>query len=407
MRFDLASAPAGDSFSRASSLGRYRKAVELLTKKPNSTLDYHHDAFPSLKRVNDLRKVHTRTDKVQELLAEKLFRHENKKALKNVIQPSMECDPHQHEYVDIGILSCDTNEYCAESNKSVMGGICTPMQDPHLRHLQKNVTALDSINLLCNLDQNSPKVNCEICTTDEAAYTGEFSCVYTSDCITIPGLCGDDSESFDFCGTDNLKAIVNGTEYYHRESCFDITSPVQFSYCDTITIKGEELECTQSINGVECNTCTFYYNPETGNFCQAFDCTNTDLGADGNDCSISLVGAMAFGYLYQKLPCPNGCSLCGAGLYMSASTNDFTTDNGESVNCFGYQMNALTGDFATNDFCQSLTDNVQEPCGCIGNPNANVTENPASTSSASAMSTVIAIALTIGASIIVLGVGDV
>jgi hypothetical protein len=42
-------------------------------------------------------------------------------------------------------------------------------------------------------------------------------------------------------------------------------------------------------------------------------------------------------------------------------TNDFITDDGKSVNCFGYQMNVLTGDFAINDFCQSLTDNVQDP----------------------------------------------
>jgi hypothetical protein len=95
-------------------------------------------------------------------------------------------------------------------------------------------------------------------------------------------------------GMDNLNGVVNGQEYYRRESCFDITSPVQFSYCDTVTIKGDELECTQSINGIDCNTCTFYYVPETGAFCQAFDCTNKDLGVEGNDCSISLVGALAF-----------------------------------------------------------------------------------------------------------------
>jgi hypothetical protein len=419
MRFTIATTLMVDSFSSASSLDLHFKAVELLTRKPYSPSDGDdnvHDAFPSLKRVKDMRKTHTRTDKVQELLADELFHKDNVHSLKNVRRP-IECDPHQDGDADIGVLSCGSTQYCVESNKSSLGGFCTPRQDSHDRQLQRNITALDSITLLCNLDQSSPDVNCETCTTDEAAYTGEFSCVYTSDCVNVPGLCGDAGQSFDFCGVDNLKGVVNGQEYYHRESCFEITSPVQFSYCDSVTIKGEELECTQSINGVDCNTCTFYYIPETGGFCQAFDCTNTELGVEGNDCTISLVGALAFGYMYEKLPCPNGCSLCGAGLYMSTSTNDFTTDNGQSVNCFGYQMNALTGDFATNDFCQSLTDNVQEPCGCVANPNGNGTNSPGSTdnpgptaspgSAASAQPTVMAMAVTMGASIVMLGFGGV
>jgi hypothetical protein len=190
--------------------------------------------------------------------------------------------------------SCGTNQYCAESNESSLGGFCIPLQDPNHRHLKSNTTALDSLKAVCNLDENSPNVNCEICTIDEAAYAGEFSCLYTSDCVNVPGLCGEGGQSFDFFGMDNLNGVVYGQEYYRRESCFDITSPVQFSYCDTVTIKGDELECTQSINGIDCNTCTFYYVPETGAFCQAFDCTNKDLGVEGNDCSISLVGALAF-----------------------------------------------------------------------------------------------------------------
>jgi hypothetical protein len=377
MRFAIASTLLVDSLWRVSALELHEKALELLQRNPSHGENRHlHDRFPVLKQVQDLRKKKTvSTEKVQALLSKQLFRENNKQRLQN-FEGKVECRPHRPtEDADVGILTCGANEYCMESTESSLGGFCSLLQD-HQRHLQQNATALDGIQLVCNLDENSPTVNCDVCTTDEAAYTGEFSCTYESNCVTIPGLCGSGT-SFDFCGTDNLKGVVNGQDYYHRESCFDVTSPIPFSYCDSIKAVGDELTCEQSINGVTCNTCTLYYNPETGNECQAFDCTNTDLGVEGNDCSIPLIGALAFGYLYSQLPCPNGCSLCGAGRVMTNSGNDFTTDEGETVNCFGFQLNALTGDFAGNDFCETLVDNVQEPCGCVDDPNPNPTPNNA------------------------------
>ncbi|KAG7374354.1 hypothetical protein IV203_013449 [Nitzschia inconspicua] len=355
MRLAIASVFLADSLSRVSPFELHEKALELLKRDPNtdtSTLQALHEKYPALKEVQELRKNWISKETVQKLL---------KNSLK------VECDPNQQlpteADADIGILSCGDYQYCIESKDSSLGGFCAVVEEASERQLQRNTTALDSISLVCNQAENIAQLTCETCTTDEATYTGEFSCIYTSDCVQVPGLCGDGS-TFPFCGTDTSKAIVNGMDYYHRESCFDISSPVVFSYCDTLTAEGDVLSCEQSINGVTCNSCTLSYNSQTGGLCQSFDCTNTDLGVEGNDCSIPLVGALAFGYLYSTLPCPNGCNLCGENRYMTGANSIFTMGTGETVSCFAFQMNALTGEFADNDYCQTLTETVSEPCGC-------------------------------------------
>lgn len=426
MRFTIASAALlADALSKGAdaSMELHEMARELLTSPdPSETLEVLHKAHPTLmKHFQDLRrqKKPLPSEILQSLKQNGNNKGGNNSILKNF--QKVECDPYAQtleEDADVGVLSCSGDfQYCAESAESALGGYCTTLHEDNLYHRdlqQQNATAIDAIAVLCNLDENSESVTCETCTIDEAAYTGEFSCVYTQDCMKVPGLCGDNSY-FDFCGTDNIKATINGMDYYNRESCFDVTTPIPFSYCDRVLIDGGEVTCEQSINGVTCNSCILYYNAATGGSCQAFDCSNTDLGVKGNDCSVPLIGALTFGYLYSKLPCPDGgCSLCGDGRVMSNNGNMFETDGLGSTNCFSFQMNALTGKFAENDYCTSLTENVEEPCGCVdGGSNLLAPGNPtvpgaaASASGASVWSTVTAAGATaaVSASMVLLSGG--
>jgi hypothetical protein len=372
MRFAIAATLLVDSVARVSSLEFHEKAALWLT---NDKKDHErqHDLMSSNK-VKNLKRNHPKSSqRVQSLLAKK-FANDKDNMLKNANPPKVECDPHHHteaHHPDEGILACGGMfQYCQESDESSLGGFCALSSDEdHSRALQTSSTgtALDAVNLVCNLDENSPNVECSVCTADEATYTGEFDCIYTSECLEVPGLC--DDRTISFCGTDQLSGKVDGEDYYHRQSCFDMTEPTAFAYCDSLTIRGEDLTCEQSINGVTCNSCELAINPQTGEVCQYFDCTNTDFGIEGNDCRITFLEAIAVGYMYSMLPCPDGCSLCGEGQVMGTPANLFQTDAGETVSCLAFQSQAMVGNFSDTDYCTTLTDNVQGPCGCTGATN--------------------------------------
>jgi hypothetical protein len=282
-----------------------------------------------------------------------------------VAKEAVECDPTANG-ADVGILSCGADQYCAESDMSSLGGFCTtnPSDESFGHRNLQNQTFLDYLSGICASEETSPNLSCETCEIDAAAYTASVKCTYTSYCAAINGLCGD-GKTYDFCGVDNRTVDVTGPGLYTYGKCFSMTTPLEFTYCDSFTQSGpEDFSCDVSINGVTCNSCELYYNPSTGGLCQGFNCENTDLGTSGSTCSVSFVQALAVGYLYSTLPCPNGCNLCGEGGTMTNAGANFTLPDGYSISCFVTQNAALTGYFATGDYCTTLPPLVEEPCGC-------------------------------------------
>jgi len=363
MRFALAASIVADSLARGSSSSEIHETAGFVLS--NEEKKGIKGILSSFSKVEGFKKIDQKNERIKSFLGKKCIKEAAaSKSLKNVHENEVkvECDPKSNS-VDVGILSCGANRYCVESDDSALGGICSSVDigGDHLqRKLQENETIIDVISELCAGSEN---FTCDACAIDAAAYTATSKCTYTSYCYPIPGLC-DDGKTYDFCGTDVLEIQVTGQDIYNYRTCLSLTKPLSFNYCDTFIRNGEDFTCDLEINGVACTSCELYYNPVTGDACQVFDCTNTDLGTSGSTCSISFLQAIAVGYLYSTLPCPSGCSLCGEGRYMATAGNNFTLNDGYSLSCFATQSAALQGYFSGYDFCESLKPNVEVDCGC-------------------------------------------
>ncbi|KAG7362241.1 hypothetical protein IV203_025907 [Nitzschia inconspicua] len=311
---------------------------------------------------------------------------------------------------DIGILSCPTGQYCIESSQSSLGGYCHSrvhvveeaimeeqvIRNPPFGRRQRTrelyndyeddtqTPFLDLAQDLCsmatpaaaasnsttehamhNLDKS---FQCDTCTIRHTDYMAEFDCSYGSECYSLGSLCN--STQVEFCQSHSLEGTLLGQHDFQFKACYTITKPQDFSYCITYNYYPEtdqDTSCEIEIDGVICNSCTLIFqDPITGDWCREFDCDNTPLGKSASICDYSILEAFTTGYLYNQLPCDNGCNLCGDGKRMvdASATQQFTGSRVvASTFCFQRQLQALTGSYNPQQ-CLELEDLLDGSCHC-------------------------------------------
>jgi hypothetical protein len=222
--------------------------------------------------------------------------------------PHEECNPKASSVpngtADIGILSCGSGRYCVESEESTLGGFC--VDDHHSfvsRSLQGNTTVIENMAYAC---QNTATNGCTCTGVDVASYTGSITCPYGQYCVDAPNVCGD---NVTVCYSSEYSLSVSAPDTGTAERCYSFTEPTSFSYCYKLfAAVAEAATCEMQIDGALCSTCT--YNTTDG--CKIFDCTNTPFEYGGNSCDYSVPELEVSDYLlYNFLPCPGGCSICG------------------------------------------------------------------------------------------------
>ncbi|KAG7343469.1 hypothetical protein IV203_021414 [Nitzschia inconspicua] len=307
-----------------------------------------------------------------------------------------ECDPYQSssydDAVDVGILSCGKGRYCLESSfvstseypvESSLGGVCVDMpaettidlldsimtttQQDQLgsRNLQENnTTIIEDMNAICYGNFTAPNVACECEGVDVAAYTGTLSCSYQETCGDLDNICED---TVTFCYAVTYSLSVSAPYMGGLQIQYDFSSPFVLQYQYGITYNGSPSPetCTITFDGNQCNSCEFQ---EASN-CFTFDCSNTDNGLTGTVCgNATVVEEFLADYLvYENLPCPGGCNICGGG-YMTLRDNNITLPTGQTYACGVVEIAALAGYFTgtQQDMCTMLPPLVEDTCGCEG-----------------------------------------
>ena len=169
---------------------------------------------------------------------------------------------------------------------------------------------------------------------------------------------------------------------FPTNSCYNLVKPMNWTYCTTYTaVPGEETTCEMEVNGTKCNSCTLL-----GSNCRVFDCENTMIGKSSSTCGYSMMEAYTSSYLYEQLPCDDGCSLCPDGEVMGSPDDSFVTSTGSISNCFVAQLSALTGDLTSSE-CAAESRRVGN-CDCGETPEP--TQAPTSSSSTTGLLFVLA-----------------
>lgn len=356
----------------------------------------------------------------------------------------------QNEYDDKnhkdlqGILSCGVGMYCLDLGKE-QGGVCVTHTGADVdRQLQtyvdSSLTIFDKITKLCYQTDATGGIQdeegdatiyggdgddlfeyygedmgdmvgeggdysdmmCECTNLSENSGYAECSLVDDEpECYTSPSLCfsgmGPDGElvqsndaGIEMCMKANMEAAFPSAWEGSYRVCYDVTSPVQFTYCLDLVFDGTPdvpSDCTVTINGEDCNSCEFggtsVSDTSDASPCQKVDCRNLEsfdavlssefvfCGQGGfNETIVSKL--LASQIMYESIgSCPGGCNVCYGGdldtFYML--NPDAMVTYGESddpIRCEELQMTALTGilNDVQNEACSFMTEVAASVCGC-------------------------------------------
>ena len=338
---------------------------------------------------NNQRRRQQRQRKVQELLLSNISKNKLQQQQQQQQPAIKECDPTADSRDDddvfgdgdVGILSCGIGQYCMESTttESNLGGICVDFDEDvdqnnsniavDRRNMQEDGEILDKVEELCDytVDYNDD-ITCTTCNVDTAAYTANIECEYEESCYVkrLGPLC-DGQNDTTFCTTGTIDASLSGKDQFTYEICETLTKPTDFTYCVTYMYEPDtdEVTCEIVVDGITCNSCTPVFKRESGNWCRYFDCDNTIINTSATICDYSIMQAYTSYYLYNQLPCEDGCNLCGDDRVMyKPSLKEFTIPRVATVNCLTTQLTALTGGYNANQ-CKALMALAEEPCGCM------------------------------------------
>jgi hypothetical protein len=271
---------------------------------------------------------------------------------------------------DIGIFSCGSGRYCVESADSILGGVCVNATDDrdHRQIQEDTSTLIETIYSLCYGNASEVGDTCRCTGVSLEAYTGSVSCSYESYCSDLSNVCDMDAT---FCIETTYDLSVTGPYMGVGKTCYSITEPEVFQYCYNFITSGPDTEptCAVEIDGTTCSACQLsqmsYSQDPTD--CRIVDCSNTDSGISGLFCNYTVVEYnIANHLLFEGLPCPTGCNLCGPGGYITKPYFTFTLPTGINSTCRELDFNALVGYFESTDLCNTLPDIIAEPCGCTG-----------------------------------------
>jgi len=226
-------------------------------------------------------------------------------------------------------------------------------------------TIVEELLELC--DKGSPELglSCTCTNVDEANYRIDVFCTYEEmSCYTAPDSC-DGNQTFCYMETYELEVLSPGEGF--SKICYDVTEPIEFSYCYALLYGGKEVKasgCAFEFNGVECNSCAF-----VGSECSEFDCNNIDESVGtGSVCGNETVWKKKVQdhLIYGPLPCEGGCNICPGNGAMTNKETIVSLDTGEFYYCYQLNLAALFGylQFVPGDLCNALPDIVAEPCGC-------------------------------------------
>jgi hypothetical protein len=331
--------------------------------------------------------------------------------LKNQPDAGLECDPTETTpsltasssrndgAADVGILTCGVGQYCMESEESTLGGICVVnKQDSGKEAMVRDLldeldnTMLDGAELLCMGGEDGgvlDDLSCDTCDVNTAEYTASIDCtVQEESCYSMGNLCN--QNSIEFCTSQTIDGIVSGEDDYSYKICYSFTKPEDFIYCVSYTsVPDGDLTCEMEIEGVTCNSCTLMFKEQK--WCRHFDCSNTPLPVNSTICDYDVMEAFSAKYLYDQLPCPDGCNLCGEDEYImyKPSKKSLDVPGVGSFNCLQAQLTAMTGDF-TSEQCTALQMIAYKDCDCQEAP---PTVAPATKSSAGSVNNLVAAAV--------------
>eukprot|EP00934_Nitzschia_sp_Nitz4_P008341 Nitzschia sp. Nitz4//scaffold54_size114964//74518//75913//NITZ4_003858-RA/size114964-snap-gene-0.206-mRNA-1//1//CDS//3329554372//8331//frame0 len=179
----------------------------------------------------------------------------------------VECDP------DVGLLSCGHGMYCAASQESALGGVCSNVMSEtriHLQHQEQRDLAGPAPgtgNVYCQ-DYGSI---CDCSNWDTATEVGSISCsagYCITDCLNV---CYEWAWSYSNDGTN-----------WEETLCYNFFRPYSQSLCYTFS---SETTCSITLNEEECSVCsvTGLLGTDVGGTCGDFDCTNLNM-ASGDLC---------------------------------------------------------------------------------------------------------------------------
>jgi len=247
------------------------------------------------------------------------------------------------------------------------------------RNLQ-NVTEPEEENVieelvaLCSAENPIPGITCDCTNVDVDAYTANVFCTYDETCLDPTSNSCNETLTFCFVETYELEVFAPGSGT--SSICYDVNSPITFSYCYGLSYSGEEGSpsgCFLEVDGNQCNSCEFTVESDDLDVtCNAFDCTNVDdaIGsgiACGEDTIVSK--KIEDFLIYAPLPCEGYCNICPFGGEMTNLDNTVTMElTGQAYYCYELNLAGLMGYLQNipGDLCNTLPAMVSEPCGCPG-----------------------------------------
>ena len=255
---------------------------------------------------------------------------------------------------------------------------------------------------------------CDCSNVDFETMTGTIDCTFEEVCNSITDVCGNPVER---CYTTTYNIDIPSSTAYTYNYCYDYTSPVvmsacytqQFVYAPPTTTSGPQQvgedgtttttttttmndvgsinmvtsECQVGLYGTMCNSCRVVPKSadEPNTACFVMDCTNIPLmgptplprGVCEDSDVDSPLGAINEKFLiFDMLPCPGGCNLCGEdGSYMNNKESTVVFPGTDFVyDCATLQVSALSGGLADlspeyGNMCNKLSVAAHEPCGCV------------------------------------------
>jgi hypothetical protein len=166
------------------------------------------------------------------------------------------------------------NQYCAESEDSILGGFCMNSNaetDKDVQNRELQAYQMFPPSLWCDPQSDDYQYyECDCTKFDAVTLQGTFSCFIYEDYCFYEGMCGSVSVSLSRI-PDGSGGVVERTEY-----CYDFITPKEASLCygfDNVDA------CTISVNNVDCKSCEVQQDG-----CNDYDCTNTAAGIEGNGC---------------------------------------------------------------------------------------------------------------------------
>mmetsp|Transcript_30011 Transcript_30011/g.72829 ORF Transcript_30011/g.72829 Transcript_30011/m.72829 type:complete len:596 (-) Transcript_30011:1151-2938(-) len=253
--------------------------------------------------------------------------------------------------------------------------------------------------------QDGTATACDCSNVDFEKMTGTIDCTFDEVCKSIVDVCGNPVES---CYTTTYDIDITSSTSYTYNYCYDYSSPVIMSACytqqfvytePTGPVVGEDgttatmsdvgsidivtADCEVGLYGTMCNSCRIVPKSadEPNTACFVMDCSNIPMmgptalprGVCEDEDVGSPLGAINEKFLiYDLLPCPGGCNLCGEdGSYMNNKESTLVFPGTDFVyDCATLQVSALSGGLADlgpeyGNMCNKLSVAAHEPCECV------------------------------------------